>query len=107
MKAFFATAFMVFISLLALAGLCGVIYILIAWVASIFKVFKISEDIKRMNSDTKRLGLILAIQAEIEGMKAENKACELLGKTIPFIKADFDAKAEELRGVAYKHEDIL
>lgn len=106
MKAFFATAFMVFISLLALAGLCGVIYILIAWVASIFKVFKISEDIKRMNSYA-RLGLILAIQAEIEGMKAENKACELLGKTIPFIKADFDAKAEELRGVAYKHEDIL
>lgn len=60
-----------------------------------------------MNSDTKRLGLILSVQAEIEGMKAENKACELLGETIPFIKSDFDAKAEELRVIAYKHEDTL
>lgn len=107
MKEFITAAFMLFLFLLAVAGLCGVIYILIAWVASIFKVFKISEDIERMNSDTKRLGLILAVQAEIEGMKVENKACELLGETIPFIKRDFDAKAEELRIIAYKHEDTL
>jgi hypothetical protein len=106
MREFITASFVFFLFSLAVAGLCGVIHFLIAWVASIFKVFKISEDIKRMNSYA-RLGLILAIQAEIEGMKAENKACELLGKTIPFIKADFDAKAEELRGVAYKHEDIL
>lgn len=57
--------------------------------------------------EARRLGLILAIQAEIEGMKAENKTCELLGETIPFIKCDFDAKAEELRVIAYKHEDTL
>ena len=58
--------------------------------------------------EAKRLGLILAIQAEIEGMKAENLWWELMGeKTVLYTKKDFDAKADELRVIAYKHEDNL
>ena len=44
-----------------------------------------------------RLALILAIQAEIEGMKAENVECEQKGYTPTWNRSSFLDKAEELR----------
>ena len=51
--------------------------------------------------DIKRLALILAIQAEIEGMKAQNKVRELEGNYPYFDYMDFEAKANEIRTLAY------
>ena len=45
--------------------------------------------------DIKRLALVLAIQAEIEGMKAEGT----------YSWGSFHQKAEELRELAYKHNN--
>jgi hypothetical protein len=58
--------------------------------------------------DIKRLALILAIQAEIEGMKITNK-------TMPsedvrkwgYNELRFVEKAEELKRLAYKHNEEL
>lgn len=58
-------------------------------------------------ADVKRLGLILAIQAEIEGMKAHNKVCELNGSTEMYNENTFYKKAEELRDIVNKHDDQL
>lgn len=57
--------------------------------------------------DVKRLGLILAIQAEIEGMKAENTYREQLGHDISYYEESFKNKAKELRDVAYAHNEQL
>lgn len=57
--------------------------------------------------DIKRLALILAIQAEIEGGKAENKICEMNGYSLSYGEYHFFLKAEELRELAYKHNDQL
>jgi len=51
--------------------------------------------------DIKRLALVLAIQAEIEGMKIMNAYRET------YDESDFKIKAEELRILAYKHNDNL
>lgn len=48
----------------------------------------------------KRLALILAVQAEIEGMKARN-AEDIEHQR--YAEADFQQKAEELRNLAYTH----
>lgn len=56
--------------------------------------------------DIKRLALVLAVQAEIEGMKAENLVREQNGLSPAFIE-QFDQKAEELRMLSYKHNDQL
>ena len=57
--------------------------------------------------DVKRLALVLAVQAEIEGMKAENQIA-LINKKEPIYNGnDFNAKAEEIRNIAYRHEDLL
>jgi hypothetical protein len=57
--------------------------------------------------DIKRLALILAIQAEIEGGKAENKYYEMIGGEIPYREDQFYKKAEELRELANKHNEQL
>ncbi len=57
--------------------------------------------------DVKRLGKILSVQAEIEGMKADNAFCEAYGETPTFKKPDFDEKAELLRLIASAHNDDL
>ena len=57
--------------------------------------------------NVKRLALVLSIQAEIEGMKATNKKRELEEYAILYVCADFDAKAEELKELAYKHDEQL
>jgi len=59
--------------------------------------------------DVKRLALVLAVQAEIEGMKAENQTANANGRPSVYHigSFDFDQKAEELRILAYKHNDEL
>jgi len=57
--------------------------------------------------DVKRLALVLAVQAEIEGMKAENayRACYMHDPT--YNEGHFQEKAEELRILAHKHNEEL
>jgi hypothetical protein len=58
--------------------------------------------------DVKRLALVLALQAEIEGMKITNR-------TMPsedvrkwgYSELKFMEKAQELRDLAYKHNEQL
>ena len=57
--------------------------------------------------DVKRLGLILAVQAEIEGMKADNEQYKKRNSSPKFVGAHFDAKAEEIRNMAYAHGEQL
>lgn len=52
-----------------------------------------------------RLALILAVQAEIEGMKAENKQREIMGDSLSYDEESFQNKAEHLRGLAYANID--
>ena len=54
-----------------------------------------------------RLALVLAMQAEIEGMKAENIEREQTGKALAYGEAEFDSKAIELMQLAYKHDEQL
>lgn len=58
------------------------------------------------SQDVKRLALIFAVQAEVEGMKAHNTVQPSDSPTL-YIYADFFAKVEELRELAYKHDDQL
>jgi hypothetical protein len=57
--------------------------------------------------DIKRLALILAIQAEIEGMKAFNTQREMEGNSIGYNQTSFDEMANQLRDIAYKPNDLL
>jgi hypothetical protein len=54
--------------------------------------------------DVKRLALILAVQAEVEGMKAIN-AQRVFDQE--YTMEDFQKKAEELRNLAYCHNEQL
>jgi len=54
--------------------------------------------------NVKRLALILAIQAEIEGMKAENMQREQCGNSMAYGDSNFSEKAEELRNLAYVND---
>jgi hypothetical protein len=57
--------------------------------------------------DVKRFALVLAIQAEIEGMKAENKYQEMNEYDLTYGQGDFAIKAEELRIIANLHDEQL
>lgn len=57
--------------------------------------------------DVKRLALVLAIEAEIQGMVANNKYWESRGCSPTYSDVDFGLKAEELRNLAAKHNDQL
>ena len=57
--------------------------------------------------DIKRYGLILAVQAEIEGMKAENEQRKQLGQSMAYTDADFNRKAEEIRVISFWHNEQL
>lgn len=54
--------------------------------------------------DVKRLALVFSIQAEIEGMKAENVVCEFEKRKPTYSKLAFNNIAEELRNLAYKND---
>jgi len=51
--------------------------------------------------DVRRLALILAVQAEIEGMKATNDLRRLLKELPSYENNDFTSKAEELKNLSY------
>lgn len=53
--------------------------------------------------DVVRLGLILAVQAEVEGMKAMNQTRIQEGHAVAYDDVAFVSKAEELRNLAYCH----
>ena len=57
--------------------------------------------------NVKRLAFILAVQAEIEGMKAENMNRDQLNHSMAYTEKDFNDKAEELRSLAYAHNEQL
>jgi len=57
--------------------------------------------------DVKRLALVLAIEAEIQGMIALNKYRSARGETIAYDDVNFFLQAEELRDLAAKHNDQL
>ena len=57
--------------------------------------------------DVKRFGLILAIQSEIEGMKADNTIKLIEYETHTFGIEDFNKKAEELRNISCVHDHQL
>lgn len=61
--------------------------------------------------DVKRLALILAIQAEIEGAKLDNKEREHSGTGFTvgwnYPPGWFLDRAHEIRELAYKHNDQL
>ncbi len=57
--------------------------------------------------DIKRLALVNAIIAEIEGMKFDNLQREQYNKSHAYTDKDFSDKAEELRVLAYKHDEQL
>lgn len=59
------------------------------------------------NYDVKRLALILAVQAEIEGMKAFNKERELNGSSLGYSEQDFIHMANQLRDLANKNDHQL
>jgi hypothetical protein len=55
----------------------------------------------------RRLALILAIQAEIEGMKVENLVRQQSDYAPAYSDQHFKDKAEELRSMAYAHNEQL
>ena len=57
--------------------------------------------------NVKRLALVLAVQAEIEGMKAENKQREIQGDSMAYTDKDFSEKANELTNLAYATDEQL
>lgn len=58
-------------------------------------------------SSVKRLGLILAIQAEIEAMKIENYEREVNGLAMAYDSDAFFRQSNELRNIVHLHEDEL
>jgi len=57
--------------------------------------------------DVKRLALILAVQAEIDGMKAENMQRKIEGNSMAFTEKEFFDKAMDLRNLAYTPNEQL
>lgn len=55
----------------------------------------------------RRLALVLAIEIEIEGMKVTNLERISKGETAAYNEEDFIDKAEDLRNLAYAHEQQL
>jgi len=57
--------------------------------------------------DVKRLGLIFAVQAEIEGMKAENIERESNGLSLAYTMEEFTSKSDELYNLVHTHNENL
>lgn len=54
--------------------------------------------------NVKRLALILAAQAEIDGMKAFNESRRVSGMEPGYTQGDFDERARRLEDLAYSHD---
>ncbi|MCP4392849.1 MAG: hypothetical protein GY804_01045 [Alphaproteobacteria bacterium] len=59
------------------------------------------------DSSVKRLGLILAVKAELEGMKIENTRCKLNDLPPAYDVNCFFQLAEELRRLVNMHDQQL
>ena len=57
--------------------------------------------------DIKRLAVVLAVQAEIEGMKATNLHEAVYGNCPNYGEEDFRSKACELENLAHVHNEQL
>ena len=57
--------------------------------------------------DVRRLALVLAVQAEIEGMKFSNMLREQYNESHSYTNEDFNNKARELRNLAYSLNEQL
>ena len=57
--------------------------------------------------DVKRLALVLAVQAEIEGMKFDNMQREQFGDSHAYTDEDFKAKSCELENLAHANNEQL
>jgi len=57
--------------------------------------------------DVMRFGMISAINAEIEGMKAENKLCEYDKVVLKYDESSFIEKAERINDIVYSHNQQL
>ncbi len=57
--------------------------------------------------DIRRLGLILALNAEIEAMKAENMQRQHRGESMAYTDFDFMKVAEKISDVAHRHNEQL
>ncbi len=69
-------------------------------------VWKLTET--KMNEyDVKRLALVLAVQAEIEGMKAENMLRDQNNESPAYGAKQFNEQAEQLRNIAYMHNEQI
>ena len=53
------------------------------------------------NDYLKKLALLLAIETEVEAMKAENMQRSILGYSLAYNENDFLEKAEELRKLSF------
>jgi FtsZ-binding cell division protein ZapB len=65
------------------------------------------KEITMETADVVRFGLILAVQAEIEGMKAENMQRQQNNESMAYSDEDFQAQAEQLRNISWCHEQQL
>lgn len=59
------------------------------------------------NFGVRRLALVLTIQAEIEGMKIDNKVRAANAEAPAYSGREFIIKAENLRELAYKHNEQI
>ena len=59
------------------------------------------------NYDVKRFALVLAVQAEIEAMKAENAICAFWGREPTYFYHHFEDKVNELQHLAKKPDEQL
>lgn len=57
--------------------------------------------------DVKRLALVLAAQAEVEGMKSANYQREQTGEAHAYGDKHFVSKADELRNLSYANDEQL
>jgi len=57
--------------------------------------------------NVKRLALVLSVQAEIEGMKADNANRLTRDESMAYTESDFSSKANELQNLAYCHNEEL
>jgi len=57
--------------------------------------------------DIRRLAIILALQAEIEAMKAENKIREMDGHSLSYNENHFREISVKFHNLAYSHNEQL
>ena len=57
--------------------------------------------------DVKRLALTLAVNTEVIAMTIANAAAAAQKERLPYNEGDFQQKAEELRRLAYMHNEQL